>query len=502
MLEFYKASQNEKFQYIIVDNTGTIKESDNGIFSIDNHKRLQEVHPFFEIFTELLVIPNETYEFSCINLNFETQNLVVDINVKTQDNSSIVIIENLTKHYNNYQLAAQSRNESIINSQIIELKNEYLLEKEKFKNNFIANFSHELRNPLTASLIFGNLLSESALNAEQKGYLNIIKSANSDLKQKIEDILDIAKIESGKLALNTSVFSLKAMLQDIVTQHKTLATNKQLEFVSNFDTKLPEFAEGDAYRIKQIFDSLLANAIDFTNSGRISLHVSLNYTRAQKANVQVKVIDTGCGIAPKHHDTIFERFMKIEPDAQSHNGSGLGLAIVKYLITEMGGTIRLDSLLNEGSTFTCNFNVKISSYNSSLKHELLDKQTPERSEKQHILLLEDSELMQLTLLKILAATGQFYVSIISKGEDLISNIIDKDVDLILSSNTIQGFSIADLTTAIRSLPREYKKTPVIALSTEAYKHDIKRFKKAGVTDVIIKPFDEQTLLERINKALK
>ena len=409
-----------------------------------------------------------------------------------------MIIEDLTKYYNNYQLTAQTRNESIINSQILELKNEYLLEKETFKNNFIANFSHQLRNPITASIIFSDLLIKSNLNSEQKNYLDIIQSANKDLKNRIEDILDISKIESGKLILTEKVFDLRKLLNDINVGYKLIASKKGLEFNFEIDEKLPEFIKGDQYRLKQIIGNLLNNAISYTNKGSVKLNLSLNYIRAKKANFRIEVSDTGIGIDQKKIESIFERFTK----TQNNKNAGLGLSIVKYLVSEMQGNVKVESEIDKGSKFICNLSFKLSDFNNSLRDELLNKQITNLDKKYTVLLVEDSELIQLTILKILAATGNFYINIISKGEELIPNIINQEIDLILLANTIQGFSAMDLSASVRNLSRNHNKTPIIALSTEAYKKDIKRLKQAGINDVIVKPFTKKNLLEKIYKFIK
>ncbi|WP_298498931.1 ATP-binding protein [uncultured Algibacter sp.] len=503
MLEAYKKKYyKNNFQYILVDNSGKIIETDDAIFHIDANIQLQSIHPFFEILNNLLQIENESFDFTCINLDFEDKLFVVDITIHShKNNENLIILENLTNHYNNYQLTAQTRNESIINSQILELKNEYLLEKETFKNNFIANFSHQLRNPITASIIFSDLLINSDLSSEQKNYLDIIQSANKDLKSRIEDILDISKIESGKLILIEKDFNLKKLLKEINDGYKILAVKKGLEFNFNIDDALPEFIKGDQYRLKQIIGNLLNNAISFTDKGFINFNISLNYIRAKKASIRIEVCDTGCGIEKQNIDSIFERFTKIESETQIDNGNGLGLAIVKYLITEMNGSINVESEINKGSNFTCNLSFKLSYESHSINKVLLKKQLPSLEKKYHILLVEDSDLIQLTILKTLAATNNFYLNIISKGEELITNIINEDVDLILLANTIQGFSAMNLAASVRSLSKEYKKTPIIVLSTRAYKDDIKLFKQSGVNDVIAKPFDDKKLLDTIYKHL-
>jgi len=504
LIKTYKEKYHKNnYQYILIDSTGRVIETDNIIFSVTPDDRLQDTHAFFEILSDILSIKNECFEFSCINLNIESKTIISDITIHTKKNENLVIIENLTRHYNNYQLTAQSRNESIINTQILELKNKYLLEKEIFKNNFIANFSHQLRNPITASIIFSNLLNNSNLDTEQKNYLDIIISANKDLKNRIEDTLDISKIQSGKLILIEKVFSLNKLLNDITIGYTSISSKKHLDFKVDIDNNLPEFIKGDEYRLKQVIGNLLNNAVAFTNTGEIKLEVSLNYTRANKANIRIEVSDTGIGIAPENLEDIFERFTKVESQIKNNNSIGLGLAIVKYLISEMDGNIKIESELNKGSKFICFLKFKISDYKEhSLKKELLQRQKPNLKKKQNILLLEDSELMQLTILKILASSGDFYLNIISKGEELVPNILNQNVDLILLSNTIEDFAANELINSVRNLSKEHKKIPIIVMSSQAYKEDIKRFKSSGANHVLTKPFDEETLVNTLYKYKK
>ncbi|MFV9551262.1 hybrid sensor histidine kinase/response regulator [Algibacter sp. PT7-4] len=504
MLKTYiEKYHKNNLQYILIDNFGCVIDVNNPILPIKKNDKIENIHPFFDVLINLLPVKNETFEFSCVNIEVQNNKLVVDITIHTHNNNeNLIIIENLTKHYNNYQLTAQTRNESIINSQILELKNEYLLEKQTFKNNFIANFSHQLRNPITASTIFSDLLINSNLNAEQKNYLNIIQAANKDLKNRIEDILDISKIEAGKLTLINKVFNLTELLNNLTVIYTYLCHKKGLKFNFTIDEKIPKFIIGDQYRLKQIIGNLINNAISNTSRGRINLTISLNYIRAKKANLHFEIKDTGKGIDKENLETIFNRFTKIESENEINNGVGLGLAIVKYLISEMNGNIKVESKINKGSNFIFNLSFNTSNYNQNKKEELLSKQLLNSDKKYHILLLEDSELIQLSILKMLASTGLFYINIISKGEELIPNIINNNVDIILLTNTILGYSAIDLASSVRNLPKAYKKTPIIVLSTQAYKEDIKRFKKNKINNVLVKPFDKETLLDSIKKCLQ
>ena len=499
-IEKYKKNN---FQYILIDTKGKIIEVDNLIVPLKPNMYIQESHPFFEVINDLILVKNQTYNFICIYLNFDDTSIIADISIYTQSNNNcLIIIEDLTHHYNSYQLAAQSRNESVINSQVLELKNKYLIEKEQFKDKFIENFSHQLRNPITASTIFSDLLINTELNSEQKSYADIILSANRDLKNRIGDILDISVLESGKLVLHEKIFNLKLFLSELTSGYKLVAVKKKLEFYTDIDQKIPEFIEGDQYRLKQIIGNLINNAIIYTLDGSIKLCVSLNQVRANKANICIKVIDTGIGIESKNLDAIFERFTKIESTVQNDKNIGLGLSITRHLVSEMGGNMKVESELNAGSVFTCNISFKISSYNNSLKQELLLKQHSNLNNKKNILLVEDSELIQLSILKILASEGSFYVNIVTNGECVIPTIINQDIDLILISNTIQGHTPEGLIQSIRKLSKEHKKKPIIVITSEVYKHDLKRFKKEGANSVIIKPFDHKTLTDTIYKYLK
>ncbi|GAB1855810.1 hypothetical protein MHTCC0001_06450 [Flavobacteriaceae bacterium MHTCC 0001] len=509
MLAHYKQQYHvNNFQFLIVDDDAHVMESDNIIFPAPPKASLKNIHPFFEIIDDLVTIKNERFEFNCVNLDIDGKHLITDIIIIPQkENENLIIIENLTKHYNNYQLTAQSRNESVINSEIIELKNKYLLEKEAFKNNFIANFSHQLRNPITASLIFSDLLINSGLSEQQKNYLNIVKSANKDLKERIDDILDMSKIQSGKLILVEEVFNLKDLINEIASSHDYFALKKGLEFTIELDDNLPETVMGDRYRVKQIIDNLLSNAIQNTNNGGIGITLLLNHTRARRANINIVVRDTGIGIEKANIASIFERFTKIEPTGHSSETIGLGLAIVKHLSEKMDGSIKVESKPNEGSTFTCNLSLKIAQFNIAQHKKDYNKTIAENDlndtkNKQHIVLVEDSELIQLTILKVLASSGKYYVSIITEGEALVPFLLENEVALVLLPNNIQSFSAENLSSSVRSLPKPHNKIPLLLLASEVYKEDIKRFKRAGIKSVVTKPFDKEKLLDAVSKVLR
>ncbi len=505
MLETYKKQHAKTIiQYLVVDFNGQILETDNVLFDIKNEQNITNINPFFETLIPLLKSENEDYFFNCIHLHLNEKLITADISLKTfnKETYPLITIVDLTSHYKHYQTTAQVRNESVINSEVLELKNSYLKEKEEFKNRFIANFSHELRDPITGIITFSDILKNTQLNDEQLNYLQILKSSSNFLKKMVDDILDISRIEVGKLELTIKPFDIRSLIQDINANYSIRAKEKGLEYFSSIDEKLPAIVGGDALRLRQVLTNLLDNAIKFTEKGNITFNVSLNQIRAQKANVHFEITDTGIGIAPDKLESIFENFTQIN-NPLSFKGAGLGLAIVKYLVELTRSKISVKSSLGKGSIFSTNINFKIeTSKKPHKKDKTLIKEI--RSDKKfNILLVEDSEITQLSILKILAKKGQFFLDIVSNANDVIPRIESSEFDLVLMDIKLQDQWGDEIAKKIRKLPeREHKKVPIIALTAKVFSEDLKKYKKAGINDVIKKPFDEISLLNTIGKYLK
>lgn len=507
MLEEYKKKYAKPIvQFIVLDTSGTVLESDNAFFNIPTNLNITEVHPFFETVAPLLSnTPNEL-DFTCIHLDFEGKHITSDIIIKTfSDKHPLLIIHDLTSHYTNYQTTAQVKNESVIDSQVLELKNTYLKEKETFKNLFIANFSHELRDPLTGILTFSEILTKTNLTPQQREYLKILNSSSDFLKKMIDDILDISKIEAGKLQLSIEPFYLIDLLDEIRYNYSIKAEEKGLDFYFDFDEKLPKIVGGDSKRLRQVLTNLLDNAVKFTTKGSIKFNVTLNQIRAQKANIHFEIIDTGIGLKESDYNEAFTSFSQVNNN-EKFKGTGLGLAIVKYLVELTKSKITIESKLGKGSTFSTNINFKV---NPSLKVAEAKKgaeitfNPPQK--KYNVLLIEDSEIAQLSVLKILASTGHFFLDIVTNKEDAITRIsnLDSEIDLVLLDIKLKQERGEDVAKAIRKMPeRHQRKVPIIATTAKVFKEDLKLYKKAGISDVLFKPFNSKQLLTKISEHLK
>ena len=247
-----------------------------------------------------------------------------------------------TQKYRDLNQIAQQKNKSVLLTRELELKNKYLLEKEAFKNNFIANINHEIRTPLTSILGFVEVLEKTKLTYEQEELARIIKRESLYLNDLINDMIDISKIESGKLKIVEERFAFQDLIDGFNETYSKMAKEKQLTFKTNIGSGIQEYLIGDRTRVYQILNNLLNNAFKFTEEGKIIFSVAKNYQRTNKVNLNFKIEDTGIGILEENIPHLFERFTRFNTDKQI-SGTGLGLAIVKNLVDMLNGEIKVES---------------------------------------------------------------------------------------------------------------------------------------------------------------
>jgi len=261
-------------------------------------------------------------------------------------------LESINEQLTFQALALDQKNEELSHAQAeLEQRANDLQRASQYKSEFLANMSHELRTPLNSSLILAKLLSENQggnLSAEQVKFANTIYSAGNDLLNLINDILDISKVEAGKLELAPEDVSMRRLVESLKRTFEPLAAQKQLKFVVEIAADMPQSIFTDSRRLEQILKNLLSNAVKFTDAGTISLALGLDSSN----RVRFAVTDSGIGIAPEHQQTIFEAFRQADgTTSRRYGGTGLGLSISRDLATLLGGAIRVSSALGAGSTF-------------------------------------------------------------------------------------------------------------------------------------------------------
>lgn len=508
MLDNYKQDYNKQQQhYLLVNELGKVLECSGTLLPIEKGQILKELHPFFESLDALQAMPDPKFSFYCVHLQIGTQDLITDIDMVRKKEGMLVVIHDLTEHYNSYQAVAQARNESIINEELIVLKNAELEERERFKNLFIQNFSHELRNPLMSSMAITQILSDTSLNSEQKQLLEVLRDSNMHLKLLLEDTLSISMIASGKLVLRNTLFNLHKMLQLLSFTYKTKAKAKGLQFTYTADKQVPEYVEGDRLRLYQVLTNLLDNALKYTVKGGVELTVAFNQQWANKVHLHFAVADTGPGIPKDKQLTIFETFSQLASPVEQQ-GTGLGLALAKGLLKLMESTITLHSMPGKGSTFSFDLGLKIP-LQSTMQQQLnigsaaTSRKMGSPGRKYKLLLVEDDERVLTVLFKMLMDADQFYIDVLTDGGEVLETVIQNEYDLILMDINLPNTRGDHLTRIIRDFPfKNVKQLPIIGMTAYAYEDHMRAYKEAGMNTVLAKPFDKEELLQTISLLLR
>lgn len=379
---------------------------------------------------------------------------------------------------------------------------EELLRAQKTKDQFLANISHEIRTPINGIAGMATLLSQSPSPEEQTTYLNAIKSAADNLKVIINDILDLASIESGKLKFEHIGFNLKDLLTSLLDTFSVQVVEKgvRLELEITDDANL--ILIGDPVRLNQILINLISNAIKFTHHGFIRLGCSLEQKERKKCVVRFDVTDTGIGIPKDKLSTIFESFSQADASVtRKYGGTGLGLTIVKQLVELQEGKISVKSMEDKGSSFTVLVPYAIGNLDDIAETSLRAKrsQSYRNSLKDlSILLVEDNDINRLYASSILK-TWDCTLELAENGYVAVEKLKNNFFDIILMDVQMPVMDGYEATKAIRSGEPPKNQIPIIALTANATRKDIEKCLASGMNDCIPKPFTPEDLFRVLLK---
>ncbi|MCA9385524.1 PAS domain S-box protein [Candidatus Dojkabacteria bacterium] len=379
---------------------------------------------------------------------------------------------------------------------------EFAEESERIKEELLTNVSHEIRTPLNAIIGIAEMLLETQLTSEQAEYTGAIKISADNLLIIINEILDMAKIESGTLTSESVEFSLEDIIEQLIqTFQYKIQQNDTLLSIS-IDENIPSILKGDAVKLRQVILNLLGNAVKFTKEGIISLEVELISHNTDSITVGLKVTDTGIGIPKEKLSMIFESFTQVDSGKNRlHGGTGLGLAIVKRLVEFMKGTITVKSTVGVGSEFYVELNFDYADITSS-PYEDTGTSSPQIDDQflhgKQCLIVEDNSFNQLILEGLLQKWGAS-VTVAGNGKKALAILKEQTYDILLIDIQMPEMDGLEVTRIIR---QELKlDVPIIAISAHTQKQDKKRAKSLGMDAYITKPVDALKLRSILLKHL-
>ena len=373
------------------------------------------------------------------------------------------------------------------------------------QRDFLSRMSHEIRTPMNGVLGMTHLAQNATSEEQRMEYLGKIHASASLLLGIINDILDISKIEAGKMKIEEQPFKILDTVDNIRDLMTPLVDEKNLEFIIDVDASVPAFVVGDSLRVSQMLFNIVGNAVKFTLDGYVKLSVSAVAMPEDKIDLRFSVMDTGIGMSEEQLQNVFKSFAQADSStARKFGGSGLGLSISLALVELMGGKISATSAQQKGSEFV--FNVIVGSYSGG--GEVLDNddfgETPQNYDGYELLVVEDNEINQEIAKAVLEGMG-FAVDIANNGKEAVEAFCAKKYDLIFMDIRMPIMDGIEATREIRAIERQgveagtgyYSHVPIVAMTANAMKEDMDATQEVGMDRHISKPI----IIEEINRVL-
>ncbi|MDP5106131.1 MAG: ATP-binding protein [Polaribacter sp.] len=504
-------SKIEHFFIEITTNlTGVVTEIVSGKFAISEFKIQQSIYiacPFLEGTLEALTI-NDPFLIEGMVIVSNQKEYNVDVELLKTENEVAVLIHNRTNVYKYAAQLNQNRNDLFFLKRELHEKNIELDRLRKVadkaneeKSRFLAMMSHEVRNPLNVILGYTELINEEEVSNQVKEHLKYLTISGKNLKVIVDDILDLSRVEAGKLQLSNAPVDLALLIDQLKNNYKSSHRDLDINLEFSISNKLPKFVFGDDVRLLQILTNLINNSIKFTQKGAVSTFVDVISLDKKDVKISFKVTDTGRGMTESQAASVFEEYQQNElDDNRIHKGAGLGLAIVKRLVAAMNGTISVTSKIDLGTTFQVDipFKVDTSTVIKSTSEDVVNNNYINSS---RILVADDNFLNRTIVAHILKKENANF-TLVKDGVEALLEMQKETFDLVLLDINMPNLSGESLIKQKEAYHQSNSKTPILALTGNSSIDDIKGYLKIGFKDVIPKPFTSAQFVDLLNKNLK
>ncbi|RZL57235.1 MAG: response regulator, partial [Pedobacter sp.] len=372
------------------------------------------------------------------------------------------------------------------------------------KSRFLANMSHEIRTPLNSVIGFSEQLSQGQLNAQQYEQVSAIRSSSVMLLDVVNDILDFSKYETGKVNFDKISFIPLDAITEVYNSIKIQATNKGISFNREISFKNNICFTGDALRLKQVVMNLISNAIKFTDNGSVTLKAEIVSLSKKQSVLKIQIIDTGIGIGAEDIDMIFDEFAQVYYSSTKikQKGTGLGLAICKRIVEFQGGQIGVTSELGKGSIFSFEIPYDICTTGAALKNESVINIDAEGLEGKRILLADDNK-MNILLAQTVIKKYKMIIDAAYDGKEALELFKKNNYDLLLTDIQMPEMGGIELTRIIRAYDdKEKAKMPILGVTANVLEEDRKKYIESGIDDLVLKPFSEKDLIDKMASYLR
>ncbi len=370
----------------------------------------------------------------------------------------------------------------------------------QLKSEFLANISHEIRTPLSSLIGFARLLERSPLSARQKDYVDSLVHASEHLLAILNDLLDLSKIEAGRLVLDETPVAPAELLADTLAMLAPLVGDKPLKLISDIDSSVPDSLLGDPLRLRQVMTNLINNAIKFTPRGEIRIHLQAERQDAAAVWLALSVQDTGIGIQPRQLAGLFDAFQQADSStSRRFGGTGLGLTITRQLVQLMGGDISVSSKPGQGSTFTVRWQARLDPFQTLALSRSPTQQQPDMRQLARLdpplrVLVVDDHPANLKLLRSWLSEFGIEVTTADNGLEAINTAIQSPYDLVFMDIQMPGMNGLETAQAIRAGESRGQRVPIIALTAHALSSEREFWLRSGIDDYVSKPLQESQLM--------